>query len=179
VTRAFVAVELPHEVLGAISERAHGLQLRGARSMTRDQWHLTLQFLGDDADIEAVVTALDGFSVPGGRVQLGGAGAFPNARRGRVLWVGLAEGSDVIARLARGVGERLAPLGYEPDRRPFQAHVTIVRCARPTDLRANVAALDAEFFGPAWSVEALTVYESRLRPEGASYVERATVPLPG
>ena len=146
--------------------------------MTRDQWHLTLQFLGDDADVEAVTTALDGFSVRGGRVRLGGAGAFPNARRGRVLWIGVAEGGDVLARLAQGVAERLAPVGYEPDSKPFRPHLTIVRCSSPTDLRAPVAALDAESFGSDWCLDALTVYESVLRPEGARYIERASVSLP-
>jgi 2'-5' RNA ligase len=179
VTRAFVAVQLPPAVLGAISERTEDLKVRGARRMTRRQWHLTLQFLGDRADVDSVVDALGGFAVPGGRVRLAGAGAFPNARRGRVLWIGLGEGSDVVTRLARAVGERLAPLGYEPEARAFRPHVTIVRCAHPTDLRAPVAAFDAESFGPAWRVDALTVYESRLRPEGAVYVERATVRLPG
>jgi 2'-5' RNA ligase len=179
VTRAFVAVQLPREVLDAVAAQTQGVQIRGGRAMTRDQWHLTLQFLGDDADVDAVVGALDGFSVPGGHVRLGGAGAFPNARRGRVLWIGLAEGSDLVARLARAVGERLAPLGYEPEARPFRPHLTIMRCPKPADLRASIAALDAVSFGPAWSVEALTVFESRLRREGARYVERATVPLPG
>ena len=124
MTRAFVAVQLPHEVLGAISIQTDGLQIRGGRTMTRDQWHLTLQFLGDHANIEAVISALGDFSVPGGRVRLGGAGAFPNARRGRVLWIGLAEGSDVVARLARGIGQRLAPLGYEPEARAVSATTT-------------------------------------------------------
>jgi 2'-5' RNA ligase len=179
VTRAFVAVQLPYEVLGALAARTDGLRIRGGRSMTLDQWHLTLQFLGDDADVAAVGAALEGFSIPGGRVRLGGAGSFPSARRGRVLWIGVAEGRDVLARLAKGVAERMALLGHVPDERPFRPHLTIVRCAKPTDLRAAVAALDAESFGPAWRVEALTVFESRLLSEGARYVERGTIPLPG
>jgi 2'-5' RNA ligase len=178
VTRAFVAVQLPYDVLGAISAKTEGLQIRGGRTMTVWQWHLTLQFLGDDADIGAVAAALDGFSVPGGRVQLGGAGAFPSARRARVLWLGVSEGHDVLARLAAGVGERMARIGYEPDPRPFRPHLTLVRCATPTDLRAPIAAFGSEPVGPAWDVDALTVFESDLRPEGARYIERATVPLP-
>jgi 2'-5' RNA ligase len=177
VTRAFVAVALPDDVLDAVSEAAGTLQLPGARMMRRDQWHLTLQFLGDDAEVDTVGSALEGFTIPGGFARLGGAGAFPNARRGRILWIGLADGHDVLARLATGVAARLAPLGYEPDSRPFQPHLTIVRCPRPTDLRASVAALDAYAFGRAWRVDALTLFESILRPEGARYVERATIPL--
>jgi len=162
-----------------MSVRTDGMTVRGGRTMSRDQWHLTLQFLGDDADVDAVVAAFDGFSVPGGHVRLGGAGAFPNARRARVLWVGVVEGEDVLARLARGVADRLAPLGYEPDPKAFHPHVTIARCSRPTDLRALVTELGAEPYGPPWRVGALAVYESRLRPEGASYVERARMPLSG
>jgi 2'-5' RNA ligase len=94
------------------------------------------------------------------------------------LWIGVAEGGDVLARLAHGVAERLARVGYEPDARAFRPHLTIVRCASPTDLRAPVAALDPESFGPDWRVDALAVYESVLRPEGARYIERGVVPLP-
>jgi 2'-5' RNA ligase len=179
VTRAFVAVSLPYDVVSAVQSCTTGLVIRGGRVTPVLQWHLTLQFLGDDADIGAVVTALEGFDVPGGRVRLGGAGAFPNARRGRILWIGTAEGTDVLARLASGVARRLAPLGNEPEARDFRPHLTLVRCARPTDLRAPVAALDAQSFGPSWCVEELTVFESQLRAEGPRYIERATMPLPG
>jgi 2'-5' RNA ligase len=178
VTRAFVAVRLPYDVLSAVAVRTDGLAIRGGRATTLDQWHLTLQFLGDDADVDAVAAALDGFSVPGGRVQLGGAGAFPNARRARVLWVGLAEGSDVLARLARGVAECLAHIGYEPEARPLRPHLTLVRCASPTDVRAPIAAFGSDPVGPAWIVDAVCVYESQLRREGARYFERVSVPLP-
>ena len=178
MTRAFVAVQLPYDVLGAISRKTEGLQIHGGRTMKVWQWHLTLQFLGDDADIGAVAAALDGFSVAGGRVQLGGAGAFPSARRARVLWLGVIDGNDVLARLAAGVGERMARIGYEPDARPFRPHLTLVRCAAPTDVRAPIAAFGAEPVGPAWDVDTMTVFESDLRPEGARYIERATVPLP-
>lgn len=177
MTRAFVAVALPSGVLDAVASRLGELELGGERRTTRDQWHLTLQFLGD-ADIDAVVSALDGFSVPGGRVRLGGAGAFPKERRASVLWLGVVDGHDVLAALAGAVGQCLAPLGYEPESRPFRPHVTLVRCAKPTDLRTSVAALGAEPVGPGWNVDSLVLYESQLRREGARYVERATVALP-
>jgi 2'-5' RNA ligase len=179
VTRSFVAVKLPTDVLAAVAAVTEAVDVTGGRKMTAAQWHLTLQFLGDDADVDAVVAALEGFDVPGGRARLGGAGAFPKEPAGRVLWVGVAEGADVIAQLARGVAERLAPLGYEPDERPFRPHLTIARCTKPADLRAPVAAIGAGPIGDAWEVDALVVYESQLRPVGARYIERAVVPLPG
>ncbi len=165
-------------MLDIVRTRTHGLQIRGGRVTPAAQWHLTLQFLGDDADIDAVVSALDGFDVRGGRVRLGGAGAFPNARRGRILWIGMAEGADVLERLAGGVARQLTPLGFQPEARSFVPHLTLVRCAGPTDLRAAVAALGAEAFGASWAVEELTVYESQLRDDGPRYIERARIPLP-
>jgi RNA 2',3'-cyclic 3'-phosphodiesterase len=177
VTRAFVAVTLPYEVLTAIQARTAGLEVRGGRPTSVFQWHLTLQFLGD-VELQSVIVALEGFEVRGGRVRLGGAGAFPSARRGRVLWIGVAEGTRVLARLANGVAECLAPLGFEPEAREFVPHVTLVRCANPTDLRAPIAALGATPIADAWNVDAITVYESQLRDDGPRYIERATVPLP-
>jgi 2'-5' RNA ligase len=179
VTRAFVAVRLPAVVLDAVAERVADLTLPGGRATSRDQWHLTLQFLGNHADLDAVIGAFDGFDGAGGRVRLGGAGAFPSARRGRVLWIGLAEGTDVVTRLASGVAQCLAPLGYESEARPFRPHLTLSRSAHPIDLRPAVGALGRDPVGAAWDVGALTVYESQLRREGARYLERATIALPG
>jgi 2'-5' RNA ligase len=174
--RLFVAAELPYAVIDAVAAHTDGLEIRGGRKAAVP-WHVTLQFLGD-ADLPAVVAALDGFDVRGGRARLGGAGAFPSARRGRVLWIGLAEGQDVLARLADGVARRLAPLGFEAEERSFRPHLTLVRCGTPTDLRAPIVALGSDPVGPAWSVDALTVYESQLGGDGPRYLARATVALP-
>jgi 2'-5' RNA ligase len=178
VTRAFVAVKLPLDVSAAVAAATEGVEIAGGRRMTAAQWHLTLQFLGDDADVGAVVPELEGFDVPGGRVRLGRAGAFPNARRGRVLWIGTVEGTDVLGRLAAGVAERLAPLGFESEARDFVPHITLVRSARPTDFRAPIAAIGSGPIGDAWEVDAVTLYESRLQPDGARYIERGRIPLP-
>jgi 2'-5' RNA ligase len=177
VTRAFIAVQLPGVVLDAVANRVSGLDLPGRRT-TRDQWHLTLQFLGDDVDIEAVVAALEGIDIARGPARLGGAGAFPEVAHAQVLWLGLTDGSGVITRLADAVGERTAALGYERSARSFRPHLTLARFRARTDVSDVIAAIGDEPVGPEWPVEALTVFESILRPEGASYVERATIALP-
>jgi RNA 2',3'-cyclic 3'-phosphodiesterase len=176
VTRAFVAARLPEPVLDAVAAAVACVSVPG-RATTRDQWHVTLQFLGDNADVDAVVSALDGLEARRGVARVGGAGAFPDARHAHVLWLGLAEGADVIARLADAVSERTAGLGYERDVRPFRPHVTLARGKAPTDLRGIIAALGAGPVGPAWDVDAVSVYESRRGSGGATYVERATIPI--
>jgi 2'-5' RNA ligase len=177
VTRAFVAVRVPEAVLDAVARRVSDVPLSGRRT-TRDQWHLTLQFLGDDADVDAVAATLEQILVPRGHARIGGAGAFPDARRASVLWLGVAEGDDLLAQLARAVVGLLVPLGYEADDRPFRPHLTLARYGAPTDERQMIVSLGDGPVGPAWEVDAVTVYESRLNADGAVYVERATIRLP-
>src|SRR5436190_23621352 len=92
IPRAFVAVVPPPAVLGAVesaveSARAPSDGLRWAR---RDQWHLTLQFLGRVTELDSLTESLTD-SLRGTAtfpLQLGGAGAFPSSSRGSVLWLG-------------------------------------------------------------------------------------------
>jgi 2'-5' RNA ligase len=176
VTRAFVAVRVPDVVLDAVERRVSTVSIPGRRT-TREQWHLTLQFLGDHADVDAVTTALEALEAPGGVARLGGAGAFPDARHARVLWIGMSEGATLLTRIAAAVAERTAALGHVADERPFGPHLTLARCRVPTDLRPAVAGIGAEPVGPPWDVDEVVVYESRRLADGAQYVERAVVPL--
>ncbi len=140
---------------------------------------MTLQFLGNRADIDAVGAALEGLAAKPFRARLGGGGAFPKLRRGRVLWVGCREGGEAVRGVAREVGARLAPLGYAPDAREFHPHLTLARAKVPTDLTDAVALIDARDVLPAWTVDEVVVFESVLRRDGAEYVPRATVALRG
>jgi RNA 2',3'-cyclic 3'-phosphodiesterase len=177
VTRAFVAVRLPDVVLDAVAERVASVSVPG-RCTTRDQWHVTLQFLGDHAEVDAVVAALEGIDASGGRAQLGGAGAFPDTTRARVLWLGFADGTSVLERVAAAVVERTAVLGHEADTRPFRPHLTLARFRDPTDVRGAIATFGDEPVGPAWNVDAIAVYESERFADGARYTERARIRLP-
>jgi 2'-5' RNA ligase len=178
VTRAFVAVRPPEVVLDAVHAAAASFDLGDARRTGREQWHVTLQFLGNRADVDAVAAALAGLPVRAGDAQFGGLGAFPSARRARVVWLGLAAGAELFGELATAVGARLAPLGHEPEARPYHAHLTLARLRAPADLRDVLEGAAAPGpVGPAWRVGAITVYESRLRRTGAEYVARGAVPL--
>jgi 2'-5' RNA ligase len=145
---------------------------------TRDQWHLTLQFLGDNADIDAVGAALEGIDAPRGRARLGGAGAFPESVSAHVLWLGLAEGTSVLIRIAEAVAQRTATLGHEADARPFRPHLTLARYRDATDLRAVIVDIGYEPIGPAWEVDRIIVYRSERLATGARYTEGRTIPLP-
>ncbi|HZP31300.1 MAG TPA: RNA 2',3'-cyclic phosphodiesterase [Acidimicrobiia bacterium] len=179
MARAFVAVRPPEGVLAEVARataRARD-EIGTARWTTSAQWHLTLQFLGNRADLDAVGAALGELAAPGGDVRLGGGGAFPSEERARILWLGVVEGAETLAGLAAAVGSLLAPLGHEPDDRPFHAHLTLARLARPADARGAVAALGPGPVGERWTVGEVVLYESVTRRDGAEYRAHARFPL--
>jgi 2'-5' RNA ligase len=181
VTRAFVAVPPPGPVLDAIEARLASVDPGHGRRSRRDQWHLTVQFLGDEADVEVVARALTAapFAAGTGRLQLGGAATIGNPRRARFVVLGLAEGGAWLGALAAEVGERLAPLGYRPERyrEGFLPHLTLVRHRAATDLRTVCDAIGPEPVGPSWEVEEMVLFESELRAEGARHTVSARVRL--
>src|SRR5207244_2226514 len=116
---------------------------------TREQRHVTLQFLGNHVDVDAVAGALHGLRVPAANARLGGLGAFPSHRRARVIWLGIAQGDELFGVLACEIGERLTPLGYAPEARAYHAHLTLARSKTPADVRALLTT-DASAVGDSW-----------------------------
>ena len=107
---------------------------------------------------------------PAGDVRLGGGGAFPSERRAKVLWLGRGRGRRAPRRrLAGAVGALLAPLGHEPEDRPFHAHLTLARLARPTDVRDRSSPRSGPTrWASAWTVPARSLlYESHHPPPKA------------
>jgi len=173
-------VRPPTVVLDAIDERVSGVAMTGGRRTTREQWHMTLQFLGNGADVDAVASALQSepFGLGAGEVRLSGADALGDRRRARIVALGLCDGAAWMQELANAVERRLAPLGYtRAEREPFLAHLTLARFRAPTDLRGLCAAVGSEPVGPSWRVDEFVLFESRLEPEGARHVLRAKFPV--
>ncbi len=133
--RLFVAVELPPGVRALVSHavsRVRPLAPR-ARWVAPEKLHLTLQFLGavESERVGPVLAALDEAAARGAgfTLQLAGAGTFGRPARPSVLWLGATEGQQALGLLARWAVERLAPLGLQPDARPYVPHLTLARAA--------------------------------------------------
>ncbi len=177
MTRAFVAIRPPDGVLDAISARTAALDFGEARRAPREQWHLTVQFLGDAADPNAVLSALGSLTTRPGEVQLSSIGPLGNPKRSTICACFLREGGEWMRGLAAEVNARLAPLGYQPEDRPFLPHLTIARYRHPTNMKALVAAAGPEPISDVWPVDEVVVYESRLGPGPAEHIVRGRVPL--
>jgi 2'-5' RNA ligase len=179
--RLFVAVELDDRVRAAARRVADDLaqELRrtglDARWVASDNLHFTLVFIGqiEDAAAQSFVAALvrpfDHSRFP---VRLGRCGAFPPSGPPRVIWIGLAEGGEPLRHVQEEVVRRLQPLGFEPERRPFSAHLTLARVkdvprAASRDVRAIVSAASVPV--ARCLVTRVTLFRSHLSPKGSRY----------
>lgn len=162
--RLFVAVWPPAEVLDLVASLPRP-QRPGVRWTTRDQWHVTLRFLGTVEDAAPVVDALRG---AGGEPTE--AVLRPAVRRlGRgVVCVDVA-GLDAVAA---AVVQATAGFGRPPESRPFHGHLTLARVKGGGTSGLLGAAVTAR-----WPVEEVHLVESRLHPGGARYDSVVVVPL--
>jgi 2'-5' RNA ligase len=168
--RLFVALDLPDEARKAL------VRFRDAaadpvvwRPLREESFHVTLAFLGHRADedverIAGVLRALPPWNPP--RLALADGLLLP-ARRARVLTVALTDPDGALAARQAAVSAALAEAGlYEPEARPFRAHVTVARLrsgARPP------RSLEAAPEPLPFTAGAVTLYRSRLARGGAVY----------
>lgn len=189
VIRAFIAIELTAEIQKHLDEitSAFRRQLGSVpvRWVPAGNIHLTLKFLGDVsvANIK-VLTDIMKTEVAGHRpfeVSVGGAGAFPNNHRPRVIWVGVEAPSE-LGLIQSGVEAAMARLGYPREDRAFSPHLTLGRVSRnadSNDIHAISKALESNKVGflGATCVREICLFRSDLQPSGAVYTKIFNAPL--
>jgi 2'-5' RNA ligase len=175
--RLFVALDLPAPARAALASfRSAAADPEFWRPVPDEALHLTLAFLGHrpEADVSAILDVLRSAPMHAPRLALGRALALP-PKRPRVLTAEVEDPHGSLRALQRAVSEGLAARRlYTPEARPYRPHATVARL-RPDAKAGRVALPDPEpleFRG-----EALTLYESRLRREGARYEPLARLPL--
>ena len=158
MSRLFVAVWPPDGVLDAIAALPRADE-SGVRWTRRDQWHVTLRFLGQ-AEIDVAAAALD--TVPWERVSPIDVDLGPAVSRlGRSVICLPASGAD---GLAETVAAATAEVGDPPDPRPFNGHLTLARLRNRGACR-----LAGHRFDLSFQASEVTLVESRLATGGASY----------
>jgi len=169
VPRLFVAVWPPEDVLDAVAGLARPT-VAGVRWTGREQWHVTLRFLGVVEDAALVAGALGGLDAGPAEAVLGPAvGRFGN----RVLHVPVAGLAEVADRVVAGTAE----IGRPPEDREFAGHLTLARVAKGA--RVDLGRLAGEAVSARWAVDEVCLVESHPTPTGARYEVLERVPLSG
>ncbi|MDX1706972.1 MAG: RNA 2',3'-cyclic phosphodiesterase [Desulfobacterales bacterium] len=183
--RAFVAIDLPERVrsaLGAVQQELRSANFR-VKWVRPASIHLTLKFLGDIdvARTEAVVEAMTLAANDSSPLVLAprGLGVFPNARRPRVIWVGLGGQLDLLKSLQRELEARLADLGFPEESRAFKGHLTLGRVKGKMAAGRLQEALDQlqRFESESFEVDRIILFKSVLQPKGAVYTKVKQVNL--
>ena len=162
--RLFFALWPPAKTAHALSQWAHAVHKDTGGSPTApEKIHLTLAFLGEaDADRAHNVAQ---------RVQ-GRRHALPIEqaqywKHNKIVWVGPAampvELNDLVKRLHAALKDQ----GFLLEERPFAAHITLLRKARPPRSLPPLPALE-------WPVSEFVLVRSRTSAKGSAYepVER-------
>ncbi|TET99179.1 MAG: RNA 2',3'-cyclic phosphodiesterase [Anaerolineales bacterium] len=188
--RAFIAVNIPLEVKGNLQEEIGRLRtlIRGGpvRWVRPEGIHLTLKFLGEISNsnlgeigqvLEREVNRHPFFTL-----RVGGFGCFPNRRRPRVLWIGITEENGTLAQVQTAIEEKLVPLGFGKEGRPFHPHLTLGRVRRNismSELPQLQDAVDEFVVGQIghFEVSELHLIRSILRSSGAEYSTLMEFPL--
>ncbi|RNI07519.1 RNA 2',3'-cyclic phosphodiesterase [Methanohalophilus halophilus] len=169
----FVAVELPVDFTQVIKEVQENFRELGKMKIVPAELvHVTLKFLGevDEDKIAEITQSLENISCEPFTCLIKGVGIFPNAKRPRVLWLGI-EGD--FGPLYKQVEYYLEKEGFESDTREFTAHATIARIKHiPRSNMNQFASIveeteDVEF--GKFTVDNFRLKKSILTPEGPVY----------
>lgn len=189
VIRAFIAIDLTSDIIarleGVIQELQKRIDPSAVRWVPVHNIHLTLKFLGNvsvtNLEVLQKLLSAESRSHEPFEISVGDLGAFPSARRPRVIWTGIQAPPD-LETLQRAIESETARLGYAPEERPFTPHLTLGRVSRNADsadarrISEVLDKLQVGFLG-AMRVDTVHLYRSDLKPGGAVYTRLFTTHL--
>jgi 2'-5' RNA ligase len=167
--RLFFALWPDDEVRAALASLARTQGQRQARRVAADNLHITLAFPGNvTAGVQACLEATAG-SITGAPFELAidrlGYWSGP-----RIIWAAPSQTPAELWSLAATLREVLAGCGLEPEKRPYQAHITL---ARKANRAINVTRIEPI----AWSIRRFCLVESVSEPTGVRYQVLRAWPL--
>jgi 2'-5' RNA ligase len=180
--RLFVALEIPEHAKDVVEEAFAPWreEFPKARWVPRENMHVTLKFLGrtwprlTDWVPEQTQEAVEGLEPF--ETRLLGTGSFPSAKRGRAIWAGFDDDEGRLTELAGAIDEALED-EFEPEKRPFHAHLTVARSDPPLKLPASYTSTPLE--SAPWLVDHVTLFRSHLGRPAPRYEPLARFSLLG
>ena len=139
-----------------------------SRPVPEQNLHLTLEFLGEITEGQArkAEDIMDSLSFTPVPFTLDRTGCFER-QDGSLVWAGSSRAPELCA-LQRRLHKALEEEGFKLDRRRFMPHITLLRKAVAPPLPRIATPVPGK-------VIRLVLFESRLRREGAEYIELHSV----
>ena len=123
--RLFIAIQFDDSIIDALTGFQSKLREQGVKGnfTSEENLHLTLAFIGDYNDPEAVLDAMEASNFRPFDISLDGVGHF-----GDLFWMGLADNPALHAYVKR-LRHCLADAGIPFDKKRFSPHITLIRRA--------------------------------------------------
>ena len=131
------------------------------RPVADDKLHMTLLFLGGCSEQERICYSEVASSIrcKPFELYLDYLGGWPRAG---IQWLGASQMPEALAGLVASLTTVLAPCGFEAEKRPFVAHVTLARKVRQPKVKAGLEAI-------RWPVRDFVLVESAVDAGGSRY----------
>ncbi len=123
--RLFIAIQFDPSIIDSLTEFQNELREEGVTGnfTAAENLHLTLSFIGDYNDPDAVLDAMEESNFRPFDISLDGVGHF-----GDLFWMGLADNPALHAYVKR-LRHCLAGVGIPFDKKRFSPHITLIRRA--------------------------------------------------
>ncbi len=182
--RLFIAIDTPPEIkarilpiLGQFKETAADV-----RWEPEEKLHATLKFLGntDEGLLGRIISNLEEICLKHGKIPIvySGLGFFPNARRPRVVWIGIKDLTGALGKLSSSLEDAMANLGFKREDRQFTPHLTIGRIRGEKRISPLLQELETVTFETeAVAISKLILVRSELKPGGSVYTILKSTPF--
>jgi RNA 2',3'-cyclic 3'-phosphodiesterase len=183
--RTFLALDLNDQTRQRLVRAVAELPVGQAkiRWVESENLHVTVKFLGEVADADAVnvcrVVADAAGLVEPFDFQVRGIQAVPARGDLSMFWAGVADADGRMAAMFEVIEAALEELGFSREQRDFRPHVTLGRVKYARDahgLRAAAARVAETDFGCV-AADGIVVYSSQLTPEGPIYAPMGRGPF--
>ncbi len=178
--RVFIAIDIDEQIrkaLGGLQDELRSkvdIKKSDVKWVNPDNMHLTLKFLGEIKDQEAVdvcnITKEVASRHKSFELALETVGHF-GGRSARVLWIGTGQNSENLLQLQSDLEEQLAAAGWPRETRKFSGHLTLCR-VRNSKAGVKLAQMTEGYkdfrLGTIWA-DSVSVYQSQLTPKGPIY----------
>ena len=176
--RLFTGIEIPAGIGEALDMLRGGLP--GARWIDRENYHVTLRFIGDVDDVAAQEAAyvLGQVRRPAFDLHFDGLAAF-GGRKPRAVVANVAA-EQALMDLQAEQERLMRRIGLEPEPRKYTPHVTLARLRSSSSLAvADYLSARGYFRTAPFKVSQFVLFSSRASTGGGPYVAEARYPLIG
>jgi 2'-5' RNA ligase len=175
--RVFFALWPDEAQRGALEHTvAKAVRHSGGRPVPAANLHVTLAFLGSVAvaripELQRIARELSPALAALAPVSLTFA-RLAHWKEAQILCALTAPGSPTAQALASALQEAATALGFSPDRKPFQAHVTLARKVVRLGAVPRLRPIE-------WRFDAFALVDSHTEPSGPVYSVIVSYPLVG